>query len=47
MPGTPPLATGIDYLAIIAAEHEESARRHRIRYDALGSGDGGAQEAGQ
>ena len=44
---------GIDYLAIIAAEHAEAARRHRIRYDALAgdgdraSGDGGAQEAGQ
>src|SRR6266496_4246359 len=54
-PGTPPPATGIDYLAIIAAEHEESARRHRIRYDALAgdggddggsTGDGGALEAG-
>ena len=54
VPGTPPPATGIDYLAIIAAEHEEAARRHRIRYDALdgdggngSSGHGGAQEAGQ
>ncbi len=55
VPGAPPPATGIDYLAIIAAEHEESARRHRIRYDALagdggdedGSGGGGALEAGQ
>jgi len=34
-PGTPPPATGIDYLGIIAAEHAESARRNRIRYDAL------------
>jgi putative transposase len=49
VPGAPPPATGIDYLAIIAAEHAEAARRHRIRYDALaGDGDGdGAQEAGQ
>ena len=56
VPGAPPPATGIDYLAIIAAEHEESARRHRIRYDALAgdggddggsTGGGGAQEAGQ
>jgi putative transposase len=53
VPGAPPPATGIDYLAIIAAEHAEAARRHRIRYDALAddgasaSGDGGAQEAGQ
>jgi len=36
-PGTPPPATGIDYLGIIAAEHAESARRNRIRYDALDS----------
>jgi putative transposase len=36
-PGTPPPATGIDYLGIIAAEHAEAARRHRIRYDALDS----------
>ena len=34
-PAAPPPATGIDYLGIIAAEHEEAARRHRIRYDAL------------
>ena len=48
-PGTPPPATGIDYLAIIAAEHAEAVRRHRIRYDALDSdsGDGDAREAGQ
>ena len=31
--------TGIDYLGILAAEHDEAARRHRIRYDALGRGD--------
>ena len=37
---------GIDYLAIIAAEHEEAARRHRIRYDALAEG-GPALEPGQ
>ncbi len=48
-PGTPPPATGIDYLAIIAAEHEEAVRRHRIRYDALDSdsGDGDTREAAQ
>ena len=52
-PGTPPPATGIDYLAIIAAEHAEAVRRHRIRYDALdsdsdsGNGNGDAREAGQ
>ena len=39
-PGTPPPATGIDYLGIIAAGHAEAARRHRIRYDALADGDG-------
>ena len=37
-PAGPPPATGIDYLGIIAAEHEEAARRHRIRYDALAEG---------
>jgi len=42
----PPPATGIDYLGIIAAEHEETARRHRIRYDALAEG-GPAPEPGQ
>ena len=36
---------GIDYLGIIAAEHEEAARRHRIRYDALAEG-GPAPESG-
>ena len=35
----PAPATGIDYLGIIRAEHEEAARRHRIRYDALGTGE--------
>ena len=44
-PGTPPPATGIDYLGIIAAEHAEAARRHRIRYDALDSDSG--REDGQ
>ncbi len=39
-PGAPAPATGIDYLGIIAAEHAEAARRHRIRYDALADGDG-------
>ena len=52
-PGPPPPATGIDYLGIIAADHEEAVRRHRIRYDALDGdggddgGDGDAREAGQ
>ena len=36
-PAAAPPATGIDYLAIIAAEHQAAARRHRIRYDALAS----------
>jgi putative transposase len=35
----PAPATGIDYLGIIRAEHEEASRRHRIRYDALGAGE--------
>ena len=39
-PGAPAPGTGIDYLGIIAAEHAEAARRHRIRYDALADGDG-------
>jgi putative transposase len=46
-PATPPPATGIDYLGVIAAEHQAAARRHRIRYDAIASGDqpaGGEQE---
>ncbi|MGH3162744.1 MAG: DDE-type integrase/transposase/recombinase [Streptosporangiaceae bacterium] len=38
-PGTPAPPTGIDYLGIIAAEHQAAARRHRIRYDALAAGD--------
>jgi putative transposase len=33
-PGTPPPPTGIDYLGLIRAEHEQAARM-RIRYDAL------------
>jgi putative transposase len=37
-PGTPPPATGIDYLGLIRAEHEQAAR-DRIRYDALGGQD--------
>ena len=44
-PAGPPPATGIDYLGIIAAEHDEAARRHRIRYDALAEG-GPAPEPG-
>ena len=46
-PAAPPPATGIDYLGIIAAEHEQAARRHRIRYDALRGGDDDAQQEGQ
>jgi putative transposase len=49
-PAAPPPPTGIDYLGIIAAEHEEAARRHRIRYDALAEGDpapGPGQDDGQ
>ena len=45
-PAAPPPATGIDYLAIIAAEHQAAARRHRIRYDALAGGDSQNQPAG-
>jgi putative transposase len=45
-PAAPPPATGIDYLGIIAAEHDEAARRHRIRYDALACDDSG-QPAGE
>jgi putative transposase len=37
-PAAPPPATGIDYLGIIAAEHQ-AARRKGIRYDALSGGD--------
>ncbi len=44
-PAAAPPATGIDYLGIIAAEHEQAARRHRIRYDALAEG-GPAPEPG-
>ena len=49
-PAAPPPGTGIDYLGIIAAEHDEATRRHRIRYDALtrddsaGQPDSGEQE---
>ena len=50
-PRTEPAPTGIDYLGIIAAEHDQAARRHRIRYDALADGEqppgGGGQEDGQ
>jgi putative transposase len=35
-PGTPPPATGVDYLAIIAAEHQ-AAQRQKINYRALGA----------
>jgi putative transposase len=38
-PGVPPAPTGIDYLGLIRAEHEEAARRDRIRYDALAVGE--------
>ena len=46
-PAAPAPATGIDYLGIIAAEHEEATRRHRIRYDALRGGEDDEQEDGQ
>jgi putative transposase len=45
-PAAPP-PTGIDYLGIIAAEHEQAARRHRIRYDALADGQQDGQHDGQ
>ena len=38
-PAAPPPGTGIDYLGVIAAEHDAAARRHRIRYDALARND--------
>jgi putative transposase len=38
-PDAPPAPTGIDYLGLIRAEHEEAARRDRIRYDALAAGE--------
>lgn len=38
-PDVPPRPTGIDYLGLIRAEHEEAARRDRIRYDALAPGE--------
>jgi putative transposase len=44
-PAAPP-PTGIDYLGIIAAEHEQAARRHRIRYDALADGQQDGQDDG-
>jgi putative transposase len=46
-PAAPAPATGIDYLGIIAAEHEEATRRQRIRYDALRGGEDDEQEDGQ
>jgi putative transposase len=46
-PAAPPPPTGIDYLGIIAAEHELAARRHRIRYDALRHGADGEPQDGQ
>jgi putative transposase len=46
-PGIPPPATGIDYLGIIRAEHEEAARRNRIRYDALAADGEDGPEDGQ
>jgi putative transposase len=45
-PAAAPPATGIDYLGIIAAEHEEADRRHRVRYDALGGAPAPAPEPG-
>ena len=38
-PDVPPRPAGIDYLGLIRAEHEEAARRDRIRYDALAAGE--------
>jgi len=46
-PAAPAPATGIGYLGIIAAEHEEATRRQRIRYDALRGGEDDEQEDGQ
>jgi putative transposase len=45
-PGVPPAPTGIDYLGLIRAEHEEAARRNRIRYDALAAGEGAGEAEG-
>jgi putative transposase len=42
-PGTPPPATGIDYLGLLRAEHEQAERR-RIRYDALAAGEDGQDQ---
>jgi putative transposase len=47
-PDVPPRPTGIDYLGLIRAEHEEAVRRDRIRYDALaGSEDQDEAEGGR
>jgi putative transposase len=43
-PDVPPRPTGIDYLGLIRAEHEEAARRDRIRYDALAAGEDGQDQ---
>lgn len=43
-PGVPPAPTGIDYLGLIRAEHEEAARRDRIRYGALAAGEDGQDQ---
>ena len=45
-PDVPPAPTGIDYLGLIRAEHEEAARRDRIRYDALAAGGEGPGHGG-
>jgi putative transposase len=42
-PGTPPPATGIDYLGLLRAEHEQAGRR-RIRYGALAAGEDGQDQ---
>ena len=42
-PGIPAAPTGIDYLGLIRAEHEEAGRR-RIRYDALAAGEEGKDQ---
>ena len=43
-PDVPPRPTGIDYLGLLRAEHEEATRRDRIRYDALARRRGDGEE---
>ena len=42
-PAAPPPPTGIDYIGLIAAEHQAAARRDRIRYQALAGDDTGQE----